>query len=127
MQPQWLVELGREIRTKRDRADLSQGDLAAQAGISRVTLIAYENGDIEKPSINALSGIAKALKTDLIVRGCRLVPNGRVPLPVEGPPPDQLCLEFGKDYIFTTDAIRISPRKDGLLISAIANPKPRSA
>lgn len=127
MQPQWLIELGKEIRSKRDRANLSQEDLAAQVGTSRVTLAAYENGDIDKPSIKTISEIAKALKTDLVVRGCRLVPNGRVPLPVEGPPPDQLCLEFGKDYIFATDAIKITPRKDGLLISAIANPKPRSA
>ncbi len=123
--PLWLIELGKQIRSK--RGDLTQEELAAQVGISRLTLLAYENGKIQKPSIETISEIAKALKTDLVVSGCRLVPNGRGPLPVVGPPPDQLCLEFGKEYIFATDAIKITPRKDALLISAVANPKPRSA
>ncbi len=123
--PLWLIELGKQIRSK--RGDLTQEDLAAQVGISRLTLLAYENGKVQKPSIETISEIAKALKTDLVVSGCRLVPNGRVPLRVAWPPPDQLCLEFGKEYSFATDAIKITPRKDGLLISAVTSPKPRPA
>ena len=60
-----LVLLVRRLRYLRTTRDISQDDLAALAGISRVTLSRIENGKVDA-SIYTLSNLTKAL-------GCKLV------------------------------------------------------
>jgi transcriptional regulator with XRE-family HTH domain len=53
--------LGAVIRAHRDKAGLSQRELAAQAGCHHSYLARLENGSNDKPTPEVLQGIARAL------------------------------------------------------------------
>jgi DNA-binding XRE family transcriptional regulator len=60
--------LGKRIRAVREAANMTQADLAAAAGIGRVTEVRIENGE-QSPRYETLVAIAQALKrpvTDLL-------------------------------------------------------------
>jgi DNA-binding XRE family transcriptional regulator len=52
--------LGKRVRTIREAAGMTQSDLAAKAGIGRVTQVRIENGD-QSPRYDTLVAIARAL------------------------------------------------------------------
>jgi transcriptional regulator with XRE-family HTH domain len=54
-------EIGKRIRTERERRDISQKNLAEMAGIPVITLQQYERGITKRPRIDQLSKIAQAL------------------------------------------------------------------
>lgn len=60
-----LVLVGRRLRYLRSNRKLSQDDLAAHAGISRVTLSRIENGKVDA-SIHTMSALVKALGYKLV-------------------------------------------------------------
>jgi transcriptional regulator with XRE-family HTH domain len=63
------MRIGRRIRDARERAGLTQKELAERCGLSRVYVIKLESGEHDNPTIKVLQAIAKALKvplTDLI-------------------------------------------------------------
>lgn len=55
-----MVNLGKEIASKRKQLNISQADLADMSGVSLRTLSAIENGDAN-PSIDVLSKVLEPL------------------------------------------------------------------
>jgi transcriptional regulator with XRE-family HTH domain len=58
--------LGARIRAGRERARLTQQELANQVGITRVYVAKLEGGDRDSPSLPVLERIAKALGVKLV-------------------------------------------------------------
>ncbi len=56
-------ELGRQVLLRRKDLDLTQGELAEQAGISRNYVSLIERGEVRNVSVNVLHGLATALAT----------------------------------------------------------------
>ncbi len=56
------ITIGERIREKRDKADLSQKDLAKAVGVTQSAVNQYEKGT-KRPSSEVLSKIAMALST----------------------------------------------------------------
>lgn len=56
-------ELGRQVLLRRKDLDLTQGELAEQAGISRNYVSLIERGEARNVSVNVLHGLAAALGT----------------------------------------------------------------
>lgn len=57
------ISTGDRIRNRRKEIGMSADELARRVGLSRSTIFRYENGFIEKLSIDALVPIARALAT----------------------------------------------------------------
>lgn len=55
-----MIQLGSRIRQARDRAGLTQEQLAERIGVSRTAVARYESGEIE-PKLHNLAAIALAL------------------------------------------------------------------
>jgi len=113
----WLTELGEQIRQAREKAKLSQAELAKNLSVSRGQLSNYENGKCP-PNVNVVTELAAALNTEFLVRGYRIGLNGaehRTPISV----PHQLCLEFDVDHRFPSATVTIRPTSDAILISAV--------
>ena len=55
-----MICLGSRIRQARDRAGLTQEQLAERIGVSRTAIARYESGEIE-PKLHNLAAIAEAL------------------------------------------------------------------
>ena len=55
-----MIQLGSRIRQARDRAGLTQEQLAERIGVSRTAIARYESGEIE-PKLHNLAAIALAL------------------------------------------------------------------
>jgi transcriptional regulator with XRE-family HTH domain len=58
--------LGARIKSERQRAGLTQQELASQVGISRIYIAKLEAGDRTSPSLPVLEQIAKALGVTLV-------------------------------------------------------------
>jgi len=58
--------LGTKIRAGRVRAGLTQQELAAQVGITRIYVAKLEAGDRDSPSLPVLERIAKVLGVTLV-------------------------------------------------------------
>jgi transcriptional regulator with XRE-family HTH domain len=63
-----LVSLGRQIAERRKSLELSQAELAHQAGISRATLDALENGRTGEVGFSKVSKLLAALGLELMVQ-----------------------------------------------------------
>jgi len=63
--------LAERIRELRKRKKLSQEKMARLANISYNTVVKIESGESQKPTIQTMAGIAKALKISLdeLIRG----------------------------------------------------------
>lgn len=64
------LEVGRRLRTLRDRSDLTQGELAFRAGTSRNFVSAVERGT-QRPDAWRLWHLAVALDVRLAVLACQ--------------------------------------------------------
>jgi transcriptional regulator with XRE-family HTH domain len=60
------MDAGATLRSARDRAGLTQGELAARAGTSQATISAYENGS-KQPSVATFSRLLAAAGARLAV------------------------------------------------------------
>ena len=60
-----LLEIGKTIKTLRKEKNLTQGELAKMANISRPTLSKLENGELGKVSIATFITILRILGYDL--------------------------------------------------------------
>jgi transcriptional regulator with XRE-family HTH domain len=58
--------LGARIKAERQRAGLTQQELATKVGISRIYIAKLEAGDRTSPSLPVLEQIAKALGVTLV-------------------------------------------------------------
>lgn len=56
----WADAVADTIRAERAAAQLTQAELAARAGIPRITYIRYESGE-RKPNVAQVAAIAEAL------------------------------------------------------------------
>ena len=63
-----LFTIGRAIREERKRRKLTQGEVAAAAGIARATLSQIENGSIREIGIRKLIRVLDGLDLELSVR-----------------------------------------------------------
>jgi len=63
-----LLEIGSRVATTRRAHNLSQADLAKQAGVSRATLDALENGRTPELGFAKLTRILAVLGLDLALR-----------------------------------------------------------
>lgn len=62
------MDAGRTLRAARDRARLSQAELARRAGTSQATVSAYESG-AKQPTVLTLGRLLAATGTRLTVEG----------------------------------------------------------
>ncbi len=125
------MEFGESIKAARRKRGISQKQLAAKAGISRPSLIAYETGRTP-PSIDIVSKIAVALEEsaaldeELVVDGdyvIRRLVSARRTTPAE----QQLCLEFDQEVVFADATVRIKPTRETIMITAILPNRSRLA
>lgn len=73
--------LGKALRWLRNKQDKRQYELAAEAGITKAMLSAYETGK-QKPSIETLEKILEALAVDLAdLHDALLIVSERAPIP----------------------------------------------
>lgn len=64
-------EIGKRIKEYRLHKEMSMEDLAQKIGKNKATICRYENGNVEKLSINTLKDIAAALDVDTsMLIGC---------------------------------------------------------
>jgi len=63
-----IAQIGQYVSTARNSAGLRQTDLAANAGLSRATIDALENGRASDIGISKLSRILAALGLELAIR-----------------------------------------------------------
>lgn len=56
---------GRRIRTLREEAGLTQGELAKAIGVNRSTVTRYEDGEISSCKASTLASLATVLDVDL--------------------------------------------------------------
>ena len=54
-------EIGKRIRNAREKADMSLNDVAVKLGVTKSTILRYENGEISKVKAPIIDGLAKAL------------------------------------------------------------------
>lgn len=54
---------GERIKARRKELGITADNLAETIGVARSTIFRYENGSIEKITLNALTPIARALRT----------------------------------------------------------------
>jgi transcriptional regulator with XRE-family HTH domain len=64
------MDAGATLRSARQRAGLTQGELAARAGTSQATVSAYENGS-KQPSVATFSRLLAAAGSRLTVEALR--------------------------------------------------------
>lgn len=112
----WLREFGSQLRKARERAGLTQVQVAKHLSVTREQLSNYENGK-QAPPINVAAELAKALGTEFVVRGCRIgLDLGSRPL--SEAPAQQLCLNFDTEYTFPVASVTIRPTRDSIRITA---------
>ena len=57
--------IGKRIRALRTQAGLTQDELAAKVGVSRVYIAQMETGKQDNPTLKVLRALAKALRVDV--------------------------------------------------------------
>ena len=57
--------IGKRIRTLREKASVTQKELAAKVGVSRVYIVQLETGVMDNPTLKVLRALAKALRVDV--------------------------------------------------------------
>jgi len=112
----WLREFGSQLRRARERAGLTQGQVAKHLSVTREQLSNYENGK-QAPPVNVAAELAKALGTEFVVRGCRIGLDLRS-RPLLGAPAEQLSLNFDTEYTFPVARVTIMPMRDSIRITA---------
>jgi transcriptional regulator with XRE-family HTH domain len=111
----WQEEFGRQIRTARQAAGISQKQLATKMSVSRAQLSNYENGKCDVPT-HVAAEIAKALEIVFVVRGCRIGHDlaNQPQLALEA---HQLSLAFDTEHSFPDSAVMIKPTRDSIVIT----------
>ena len=54
-------EIGKRIKSAREKADMSLNDVALRLGVNKSTILRYENGEISKVKAPIIDGLANAL------------------------------------------------------------------
>src|SRR5690348_1639697 len=107
LQP-WKRSLGEQIRNARESLRLSQGVLADAVDVSRNMIARYEAG-IAAPSVDILGLIARRLGIpNVTINGTSFAIGPRTD-EASPPPPEQLCLEFGREHVYAGATLRITP------------------
>ena len=111
----WKLDLGRQIRSERDSAGMTQAELAKQLNVSRQMIGRYEAGD-DAPAVDVLVEIARILEIEFQVRGIlvKLERGSKHPKLVH----KQLRLEFEKPRRFDRAQIEITASEGKILIKA---------
>jgi putative transcriptional regulator len=108
----WRDDLGAQIREARVAAGLTQLQLAERTSVKREHISNIELGK-NSPAVKIVTDIAQALNTFFDLDGCRIEPrpdtsSSRRP----GPIPQQMKLDFGVEYRFTSSSISLSARSE---------------
>jgi transcriptional regulator with XRE-family HTH domain len=110
-----MAELGGQIREARERKGWTQRELAEKIGVSRYSIIGYENGT-GNPEFRIVAEIAAALTKPFTVLGCTIGPEDVLRLP---PSAEQLCLAFDRDHTFLA-TLTIRPSAKSVAVTAEA-------
>ena len=113
----WKKELGERIRTARESANLSQGQLAQRVDVSRQMVSRYEAGQ-DIPVIDVLAKLAVELEIDFEVEGVRVTFEGLSERLRPRRVPKQLRLDFEKAQRYRRVIVDITPREGQILITA---------
>ena len=54
-------EIGKRIKSAREKANMSLNDVALKLGVNKSTILRYENGEISKVKAPIIDGLAKVL------------------------------------------------------------------
>jgi transcriptional regulator with XRE-family HTH domain len=113
----WQQELGRQIRDARQRAGMTQKELATHLTVSRETLSNYENGK-SPATVNVIAEIAQALDTEFEIGGCK-VAKGDFKRTQDAPSAQQLCFAYDTEHRFKTATFSIRPSRNSIIINAV--------
>ena len=111
----WMQELGGKIREAREGKGLNQAELAAQVNVSRATIVHYERGQVNKPLLEIVTKIAIALEANFEVRGCAV---GNEKASRDAVSPEQFCLPFDQERVYSNATIKITPQRGRLIFLA---------
>jgi len=111
----WRENLGEQIRNARIKAGWSQLELAEKTAIKREHISNIELGK-NSPAVKIVTDIAKALNTRFHLDGCVIDPSSEYhgnlrPVSV----PEQMKLDFGVEYRFSTRIVTLTARSDAEL------------
>jgi transcriptional regulator with XRE-family HTH domain len=112
----WQTDLGDQIRKAREKAGLSQEQLASNLTVTREQLSNYERGKSAIPA-NVIAEIAEALGIGFVIGNCRIAMKD-LKRPAPGTPAQQLCFSYGVEHRFAGANVTIRPIKGSLLIKA---------
>jgi transcriptional regulator with XRE-family HTH domain len=106
----WRQQLGEQVREARNRAGLTQLQLAEMTSVKREHISNIELGK-NSPAVKIITDIARALRTSFQLDGCRIEPDSRSsgryrPIAV----PEQMRLDFGVEYHFTATSVSLKAR-----------------
>ena len=118
----WMADLGDQMRQAREGKGWTQQELAEKVGLSRFSIIGYENGKAN-PEFRFVAEIAAVLEKEFNVLGCTIGPKDVIR---RLPPAEQLCLEFDRDHTFLAK-LTIRPSNKSVLITAEAKLSDRLA
>ena len=110
-----MADLGDQIREARDGKGWTQQKLAEKVGLTRYSIIGYENGK-GSPEFRVVAEIAAALEKEFNVLGCTIGPKDVIR---RLPPAEQLCLEFDHDHTFFA-TLTIRPSSKSVSITTVA-------
>ena len=123
----WRQKLGAQIRDARNKAGLSQQQLAEKTSVKREHISNIELGK-NSPAVKIVTDIAKALDQAFDVDGCRIEPTFNE-VPVSGPAAiaQQMSLEFGVEHHFTATSLTVTSMDDEVLEMRAVFSRVRSA
>ena len=79
MGKEMISEFGELLRTLRHRKGLSQKKLSKLVGVSQVSILRMEKGEVEKPTAQVIERLANVLDIDIHALIKAAIPNYRAP------------------------------------------------
>jgi transcriptional regulator with XRE-family HTH domain len=111
-------QIGSQIRSAREDADISLRDLSQLVGISASTIGEYERG-VKVPEADKLAKIARAVN-HFTYRVDEYTFNIQTERPVEKPDAnEQLRLDFLGEYSYATANVRIRPGRISVIFDGV--------
>lgn len=113
----WQQDLGRQIRDARQRAGMTQEELASQLTVRRETVSNYENG--KSPAlVHVIAEIALALNAEFEIAGCRIT-KADLKDPSSATATEQLCFTYDTEHRFKAATFSIRPSRKSIIIEAV--------
>lgn len=117
--PTWQLELGRQIKEKREGLRYPQKDLARDLNVNRETIRSYEAGD-RPPPLSKLRIIVEKLNATFSVEGITISFST---LPALGPAPVAQQTPFDFQCAYTGIEVRVAASTGGFEVKGYAPAK----